>query len=59
MNIEIKMCVGNLLVYVKGLNETLEHYPADTETANDYGRKINDNLNTLAELLNVRLVEGE
>ncbi len=49
--------VGNLLVYTKALNTELCQLGFHSESANDYGMQINDNLNRLAEKLNVKLVD--
>ena len=49
--------VGNLLVYAKALNTELCLLGFCSESANDYGMQINDNLNRLAEKLNVKLVD--
>lgn len=62
MDLQSKYYVGNLLVAVKGLNDTLRHSREETRTedfntANEYGKQIEDNLNRLAKLLNVKLVE--
>ena len=49
--------VGNLLVYARALNTELCQLGFHSESANDYGMQINDNLNRLAEKLNVKLVD--
>ena len=49
--------VGNLLVYAKALNTELSQLGFRSESANDYGMQINDNLNRLAEKLKVRITE--
>ena len=49
--------VGNLLVYAKALNTELCQLGFHSESANDYGMQINDNLNRLAEKLNVKIME--
>ena len=51
--------VGNLLVYAKALNTELCQLGFHSESANDYGIQINDNLNRLAEKLKVKIVDGE
>ena len=49
--------VGNLLVYAKALNTELCQLGFHSESANDYGMQINDNLNRLAKKLNVRIAD--
>lgn len=61
MDLQAKYYVGNLLVAVKGLNDTLRHSREETRRtdlnmANEYGKQIEDNLNRLAKLLNVKLI---
>ena len=51
--------VGNLLVYAKALNTELCQLGFHSESANDYGMQINDNLNRLAEKLNVKIMEEQ